>query len=125
MLKKKTVQPTSSKDQEWAQATKRVRPDRILLYLDKQDHLNPYQLKDTIKRYWAVGIALNLISLGLIAHAFFYTTSANINNQVKLVRVDGKFVEESHDERRRILVENIIKRVEIKEQQENTNKENP
>lgn len=123
MLKKKTEDTgkTLSSNLPWAKKVQKPRHDRIINYLEDQDKLSPQRLFQSIKRYWIIAVAFNVLTLGLLGSSMWDTISKNLSNPVKLVRVDGKIVEESLDERRSILVENVIQRVQIKQQQTQDN----
>lgn len=108
--------PIVSTHAQWAENAVSPRSDRVMIYLEGQDKLTPKQLHSTIKKYWITAIVLNMGVLLLMVHGMYTIITKNIENPVKMVRVDGKLIEESEDERRRILIDNVIKRVEIKEQ---------
>lgn len=102
---------------EWARKVASPTHERVLGYLDKQSRLSPLHLFRSIRSYWLIAIFFNLVALGYLAASITVPLNQNLDNQVKLVRIDGKFIEESFDERRKVLVDNILRRVEIKASQ--------
>lgn len=106
---------------EWAKNSKSEEKDRVYTFLSHQQNVPPRVFFNTVRRYWFLAIAMNIISLIYLSMSFVTPYNKNMANPVTLVRVDGKLIEETIDQRREVLMENVLKRVEIKSASSPTN----
>lgn len=112
--KEKQLPLTTAPD--WQRAAKKTELDRISLYFYHQQAVPPRQYFNSMKKKWLIATVLNLLSLSLIAMSIIIPIQKNLSNDVKLVRVDGLLIEEARDQRRDVLVENVLMRTKIKKE---------
>lgn len=109
----KNQQQYASTQIKWAEKIAQTSSERLAIYVNSALREPPAQYRKEVRLYWLTAIALNTISIILISFSLYIPTNKNLNNDVKLIRVDGKIINEAQDQRRDVYINNIIRRVEM------------
>lgn len=116
-MKKKQHKIASTKV-EWAKKVVEPHGERLAIYFSSALREAPQKYQKETRFYWLIAITLNIASLAFVLTSFYIPINRNLNNEVKLIRVDGKIVNEAKDQRREVYINNIIRRVEITKEAE-------
>lgn len=98
-------------------ALEHVSEDRFYRFWFDYKNATPEHHESSLKRIYLYSIFVSALSTVFFLWGFYLTFSANINQRVDVVRVDGVIVDEFFDLRRDVLIQNVKQRVEIRDEE--------
>lgn len=88
--------------------------DRFFRFWFSYKNCNPEAHQKSLRRVYLYVIIVSTLSSLFFSFSFYSKYSKNINQKIEIVRIDGVVVEEFHDLRRDVLIQNIKQRALIK-----------